>query len=102
MLVLGANIGLFALYVHLRTQSNGMTGRPPPVRALAVEPIPENVALLRRNMKQHGIECAVYSCALGRAVDAGRGASTFRACEGEPGECTAYTPDSSQKVNSVS
>lgn len=101
--MLGANIGFFALYVHWRMSGNEVTtavpGVPPPLRFLAVEPIAENLALLRKNVKLYGLACAVYNCSLDSGVDAERSAPTFRSCAGEPKECRAYTPDGSQKVS---
>jgi FkbM family methyltransferase len=51
----GANIGFFALAVHLRY---------PGVRLLCFEPIPEVFDVLTHNIERHGVEARVYPCGL--------------------------------------
>ena len=55
---MGANIGAFAVYAAQRTRQ----------RLLAVEPHPENAAVLRRNLRANGAERAVVAeCAVADA-----------------------------------
>ncbi|GHJ41579.1 FkbM family methyltransferase [Streptomyces sp. TS71-3] len=57
----GANIGLFSLYVKQRW---------PKAEILAFEPIPETLDVLRLNVKMHGLEdVTVQPCALGSERD---------------------------------
>ncbi|MDT0269447.1 MATE family efflux transporter [Streptomyces sp. DSM 44915] len=55
----GANIGLFSLFVKQRF---------PDAEILAFEPIPETLRVLRRNVSLHGLtDVTVHGCALGAA-----------------------------------
>jgi FkbM family methyltransferase len=62
----GANIGLFALYVH-RTFKN--------TKILAFEPVPEVFEILLANAAHHVIDAQLFPCALGAA--AGQATFTF-------------------------
>ena len=60
----GANIGLFALYVHRHVHR---------ARIVAFEPVPEVFEVLKANVELHQIDARLYPCALG----AGPGEATF-------------------------
>ncbi|MCC7361291.1 MAG: FkbM family methyltransferase [Anaerolineales bacterium] len=55
----GANIGLFSLYVH--TQALG-------ARVFSFEPAPPLFRLLQANLARHGVAGAAYNCALSHAA----------------------------------
>jgi len=54
----GANIGMFALYIHRQF---------PGSRIVAFEPVPEVFEVLSANVALHGIDARLYRCALGAA-----------------------------------
>lgn len=54
----GANIGLFALYVHRHVRA---------ARIVAFEPVPEVYEVLKANVELHQIDAQLYPCALGAA-----------------------------------
>lgn len=54
----GANIGLFALFVHRNVRNT---------RILAVEPIPEVFEVLAANAELHQLDARLFRCALGAA-----------------------------------
>ncbi len=54
----GANIGLFALYVHRHWKAT---------RILAFEPVPEVFEVLAANAALHQLDAQLFSCALGEA-----------------------------------
>jgi FkbM family methyltransferase len=59
----GANIGLFVLYLKRRY---------PDAEVLAFEPMPQTAALLRKNLDLHGLDSVtVHEIALGSAADTG-------------------------------
>jgi FkbM family methyltransferase len=60
---LGANIGFTSVYLARRLR---------PSRLVAVEPDPDNVAILRRNLAQNGIEAVVIEAAIGPADGSAR------------------------------
>lgn len=51
----GANIGLFTLFAH-RQATN--------IRVFAFEPVPETFAVLRENVRLHGIRAELFACGL--------------------------------------
>ena len=63
ILDLGANIGLYTL---------SALARDPDVTVVAVEPDPDNLALLRRNVAQNGLEGAVEVVAAAAGIGLGR------------------------------
>src|SRR5262249_48881719 len=54
----GANIGLFAVYVHRHWKQT---------RIIAVEPVPEVFDVLSANAALHQLDARLFSCALGAA-----------------------------------
>jgi len=79
----GANIGLFSLFVHLAK---------PGVRVFAFEPIPEIFEALRSNLEVYGVEAELYNCGLSdRSGEATFAYYPLSSCQ------SGYYPDESQE-----
>lgn len=63
--VLGANIGMFALYATHSMKSMHASSTLPALQVVAVEPIRANYALLQRNLLHHAVRGRAYHCAVG-------------------------------------
>jgi FkbM family methyltransferase len=78
VLDVGANAGLFSLYVHSRT---------PKTRVLAFEPIPVNLEILNRNLDLHGASTVEV---LPQGLGAAEGCVTFTFFPNLPGNSTRF------------
>ncbi|KAK9835230.1 hypothetical protein WJX81_007555 [Elliptochloris bilobata] len=81
----GANIGLFSLWA-CKGGGGGVPGR-----VIAVEPLPPNLALLRRNLCDHGVVQQVEVVEAGLAAE--RGAADFLYYPAMPGNSTARSAE---------